>query len=394
MNDSPKRLLFFAESVTLAHVARCIAIAKALSSHGHYHIAFATDSRFDRIIGDAPFRRYFIDSVSCSYFCQRLANGLPVYDRSRLTSYVNEDLRVIEDFSPDFIFGDFRLSLAISSRLAKVPYATITNAYWSPYADIDYPVPEISLTKWLGVNAAQKIFDSVRPLVFWWHALALKQVCKKFRLPPLEGDMREVYTHADFTLYADIESLIPMRSLPENHVFIGPVLWSVPLALPSWWGELPGNKPIVFVTLGSSGDIALLPKILNTLGLMDITAICVTAEKISIDIQHQNIFVAEYLPAEIAVKKADIVICNGGSPMVYQSLVENKSIIGIPTNLDQYLMMSALVNAERGQLIRAGQVDTFSIQRAVERALSHQNTPLTKTPTLDADKIINLLDSV
>lgn len=391
----PKHIVFFAEAVTLAHVARCVALANALADR-NYRVTLATDSRYDAILGEINFTQVPLNSVSSEFFAKQLAQGLPIYTSKILTAYVKEDLQLIEQLKPDFIIGDFRLSLAISSRLAKVPYATITNAYWSPYATIDYPIPELPLTKIFGVSSAQKLFDLVRPLVFKIHALAFNKTRKRFGLPPLPYDMREIYTHADYTLYADVEGIIPMKTLPSNHVFIGPVLWSANASLPDWWESVPTDKPIIFVTLGSSGDSRLLPMIIATLAKMPVTVICATAKRSSLIKPDQNVFIAEYLPAEIAVMKADIVICNGGSPMVYQSLVENKLIIGIPSNLDQYLMMSAMHKTGKGIMVRSGKANPQSIYIAADQSLELLKKPMPATynnSRLAIEKITNLIDS-
>ena len=371
MGGQMKHILFFAEAVTLAHIARCVTLANELHKTGNYIITLAADNRYDEIIGSVPFQRIPLNSISSQYFAKKLAQGLPIYNVKTLTNYVNEDLKIIDEIKPDFIIGDFRLSLAISSRIKKVPYATITNAYWSPYADINYPVPEIPLTKIFGIAIAQKLFDVVRPFVFKLHTLAFNKVCKKFRQPTLGYDLREVYTHADYTLYADIESCVPMKPSPSNHIFIGPILWSAKVAPPVWWETLPSDKPFIFVTLGSSGDSSLLPMLLETLSQIPVTVICVTAKKTILEKTYSNVFIAEFLPAEQAVKKADIVICNGGSPMVYQSIIEKKYIIGLPSNLDQYLMMTLAHTAGFGKLIRAGKVNSHSIERAVNYGLSY-----------------------
>ncbi|NOR69488.1 MAG: glycosyl transferase family 1 [Methylomarinum sp.] len=389
-----KHILFFAEAVTLAHIARCITLANKIHASGQYIITIAADNRYDEIIGAVPFQRIPLKSISSHYFAKKLADGLPIYNVQTLTDYVNEDLSIIDEIKPDFIFGDFRLSLSISARIKKTPYASITNAYWSPYADIKYPVPEIPLTKFVGVSIAQKVFDLVRPVVFKLHTLAFNKVCKKFRQPLLGSDLREVYTHADYTLYADAKALIPMHSLPENHIFIGPLLWSAKVSLPVWWDTLPSDKPIVFITLGSSGDSSLLPMLLETLNKMPVTVLCVTAKKVKLDKSYSNVFSAEFLPAELVVKKADIVICNGGSPMVYQSIVEKKIVIGLPSNLDQYLMMTLADATGFGQLIRAGKANSYNIERAVNKGLAVKKKIIPEIDcSLDINEVIKIIDT-
>lgn len=395
MKASPKKIIFFAETVTLAHAARSIAIADQLRKQGRYTIFLAMDKRYDKVIGNIEYYRIPLRStIDSELFFERINKGLPIYSEETLVRYVEEDLEIIDAYKPDFIFGDFRLSLAISSKLSNIPYATITNAYWSAYANIRYLIPGIALTKIVGVYFAQILFDLFRPVVFGAHALSFNRACKKFGVPPLRYDMRDIYTHADFVLYADIEALFSMRPLPENHMFIGPVLWSTKVALPEWWHALPKTKPVIFLSMGSSGDMSVLPMIIDTLSSLDVTVICVTAQKIRIERHYTNIYMTDFLSAQSAVKKADIVICNGGSPMVYQSLVENKAIIGIPSNLDQYLMMAVLKNANKGQLIRADQANPTLIAEAVSKALVQKNIAFKKEPKLTIDRIIALIDRI
>jgi UDP:flavonoid glycosyltransferase YjiC (YdhE family) len=386
-----KRILLVAEAVTLAHMARCVVLADYLHQTGKYQVALAADGRYDAVIGPVAYARMSIYSIPSPVFFAKLAKGSVLYDKKTLCRYVEDDLKIIEDYNPDFIIGDFRLSLAISARLAGIPYATITNAYWSPYADIQYTIPDIGLAHWLGVNLAQKLFDWVRPLVFILHAIPFNQTCKAYGLPPVKYDMREVYTHADYTLYADMESVVKVHSLPDNHLFIGPVLWSASVALPDWWNQWPTDQPVVFVTLGSSGNASLLPLILEVLSQMPVTVLCVSAGYQTATQNYQNIYRADFLPAEQAVKKADIVICNGGSPMVYQGLIENKAIIGIPGNLDQYLMMTWLEQSGRGILVRSGQMSQKTLKNAMNQVLEQRNT---SRPFIDQDFQPERLDAL
>ncbi|QPK61919.1 glycosyl transferase family 1 [Methylomonas sp. LL1] len=393
-NQTRKRVLLFAEAVTLAHVARSVKLAEELTKTGKYAVGMAADARYDHLIGAVPWQRMPLFSISSDFFLRKLATGQPMYSLDTLVRYVNDDIAAIEAFKPDFVIGDFRLSLALSCTLKKIPYATVTNAYWSPYLDMRYPVPENPLVDLLGVKISDIIFQFIQPWAFKLHAVAFRRACKHFGIASFASDMRETYTHADFTLYADVQSLIPMKPLPNNHIFIGPVLWSTRAPLPVWWNAIPKENPIVFVTLGSSGESSLLPMILKTLSTMPVTVMCVTADKAKLLHTYQNCFTAEFVPAEQAVKKADIVICNGGSPMVYQTLIESKAIIGIPSNLDQYLMMAALQKAGRGQLIRAGLAKPNLIAEAVGVALSEKPLPLEDKPILAIDKITGLIDSL
>jgi UDP:flavonoid glycosyltransferase YjiC (YdhE family) len=138
-----RRVLFVAEAVTLAHVARCVTLARTLDPRA-YEVRLARDPRYDRLIGDVPFPRVDIRTIPARRFFAALSRGTPIYGLADLTGYVAEDLALIEDFRPDLVVGDFRLSLAVSARLAGVGYVAIANGYWSPYARGPVPVPDIA----------------------------------------------------------------------------------------------------------------------------------------------------------------------------------------------------------------------------------------------------------
>jgi UDP:flavonoid glycosyltransferase YjiC (YdhE family) len=48
-----KRVALFAEAVTLAHVARLLALGRALDAE-HYDVTFVTDRRYADLLADSP----------------------------------------------------------------------------------------------------------------------------------------------------------------------------------------------------------------------------------------------------------------------------------------------------------------------------------------------------
>ena len=368
-------ILFVAEAVTLAHFARIITLAKSLDP-SKYDIVVASDPRYLGLEKPFPFAFHPIQSIPSSQFTQALAEGKPVYDVRTLTQYVEEDLLLLNKIKPDLVVGDFRLSLSISAPLAQVPYAAVVNAYWSPYADIVYPIPDLMLTKLLGVKLAQKVFNAVRPLVFALHARPLNKARQRFGLQSLKHDLREAYTSADFTLYTDIPEAVPMVQKPSSHHYLGPVLWSTNTPLPEWWDNLPDDKPIVFVTLGSSGQSELLPMVLQALAELPLTIIAATADKIHLTDLPDNVFINDYLPFDIACQRSQAVISNGGSMTTYQAFASGVPVIGIAGNMDQLLNMQAIEHLGAGITLRADSVSQTGIQKAIKALLNNPSYAL------------------
>lgn len=363
-----KRILFFAEAVTLAHVARPLVLAQALNPD-RYDIYFASDPRFNDLFSDVAIPRLAIRSITSQKFLANLAAGKPLYDVNTLRDYVSQELDLIRELDPDLVVGDFRLSLAVSGPVAQTPYVALSNAYWSPHASLRFPVPELPFVRIVGTGLAQILFDLARPIAFALHCRPLNQLRREHGLKPLGGDLRRLYTWADHTVYADIPELTPTQQLPANHHYIGPVLWSPHAQMPPWWNTLPTDRPIIYVTFGSSGRSDLLPTVLQALSELRVTVIAATAGRINLDQIPENVFIADYLPGKEAVSRARLVICNGGSPATQQALVQGVPVLGIPSNLDQHLNMEVVRKSDAGILLRAEQVTILRLKEVVRQML-------------------------
>jgi UDP:flavonoid glycosyltransferase YjiC (YdhE family) len=363
-----RRLLFFAEAVSLAHVARAVALAQSLD-RTRYEIHLACDGRYRSLFEGLPFPVHSIRSIGSDQFQDRLMKGDPLYSVSEVREYAKEDLRVIASVNPSVVVSDFRLSLSISARAAGIPFITVTNAHWSPYARPRFIVPELAITARFGPRAGQVLFNLMRPFVFAHHARALNKVRREYGLPPVGYSLPQMFADADQTVYADLPELVPTVRLPSHHYYIGPVLWS-PDARPSWWNDLPEDRSLVYVNLGSSGRNELLPNVLQALQDLGIGAMVSTAGRGFPEVVPGHVWISEYIPGLQAAARAELVICNGGSATVYQALAAGVPVLGIPSNLDQYLMMDYVEKFGAGAMVRGGQASSAALRDMAQRVLN------------------------
>ncbi|MDQ6620484.1 MAG: glycosyl transferase family 1, partial [Pseudomonadota bacterium] len=259
-------VLLVAEAVTLAHFARIAVLARALAlDSGAYRVVVASDPRYAHLEPELAGTFYPLHSIPSSQFEQALARGKPLYDAATLADYVKADLSMLSALEPDLVIGDFRLSLAVSAPVHGVTYAAMVNSYWSPYAQVSYPVPDLPMTSRIGVAAAQRLFNASRAVAFAMHARPLNQVRRRYGLPSLGHDLRVAYSWGNHTLYPDLPGFVPMADLPPNHHFVGPLLWSADVPLPEWWGQVSPDVPMILVTMGSSGAKDLIPVVIEAL---------------------------------------------------------------------------------------------------------------------------------
>jgi len=364
-----KRILFIGEAVTLAHIVRPIMLARALDP-ARYEITLACDERYLKLFGELPFAWQPIQTIPTIKFLDSLAKGRPVYEIDTLRSYVRADLALLEAVKPDVVVGDFRISLGVSARVARVPYVTITNAYWGPYSQLPFPLPEHPMTQVFGVRLSQSLFNLARPLVFALHTLPLNRVRREYGLPSLGHNLPTIYTDADQTLYADIPEFIPTTSLPPHHHWLGPILWSPEIEPPDWWATLPKDRPMVYVALGSSGENdRALPIILEGLAALPVTVIAATAGQSLGIAPPKNAYVAHFLPGVEAAARSHLVVCNGGSLATQQALAAGVPVLGVASNMDQHLNMLCLERAGVGARLRVGQLTHKQVRATVEQLL-------------------------
>jgi len=364
-----KCILFVAENATLAQVVRLAVLARGLDA-SRYDVHFACAGFDPMVFAGFPGTLHSIFSLPRKTVERASAKGKPIFNLNVLERYVADELALFAEVKPDAVVGDFRLSLSTSTGLARIPFAMLINAYWSPHAVRDgFPVPDHPMVRWLGESMVARFFPRVMPRVFAAFAKPINEVRRRHGLPPI-GSMLDVLTHGDWTLFPDTPLLVPTVGAPPTNVYLGPVLWSPAMPLPTWWTAVPDRKPVVYVTLGSSGLQRCLPAVLRALGEMDVTVLLSTVGRELPAKLPANVFSSPYLPGDRAAARADLVISNGGSSTGYQALAAGTPVLGVATNFDQFLAMTAIAKLGAGVLLRAGTLKQESVRGAVSLMLA------------------------
>jgi UDP:flavonoid glycosyltransferase YjiC (YdhE family) len=349
------RVLFFAEGATLAHVARPLILARQLDVAA-FDVVFARPPGFAWLTtGDSRLLEFDLDCQDSTTFARRLDHGLPLYDFPTLDRYVQADLALIDQVKPDVIVGDFRLSLSVSARLCKVPYATICDAYWSPECRLKPELPVMAFTPYVPLSFASAIFRAVAPLAFRAHAVPMERLRKRYGLPGFRYDLRYCYTDADLRLFANFPELFPEVRRSAKADFIGPIAWSPPDRPDLEFPE--GDGPLVYMTMGSSGDPKVLTTLIPVLEAIGTRTMVATAGKpFPARLLSERTRVYDFLPGDQMCRLARLVICNGGSPTTNQALRHGVPVLGIARNLDQFLNMRNIERFGAGCLWRGDDI--------------------------------------
>ena len=369
MSSRRKRILFIAEDITLAQVVRLNVLARSLDP-AHYDVHFACAQFPELVFEGASFARHRIFTLDRKKVFGKLERGGRLYDRRVLGRYVRDELALFEHVQPDLVVGDLRLSLSVSAPAHGVPYASLINAYWSKHMVREqFPLPDHPIVRLLGERLAARYFPRALPTVFAHFAAPVNALRRAHGLEPL-GDLIDVLLSGDRVLFPDVPYLTPLAGAPAHHVFLGAVQWSPELPVPEGWDDARFDRHSVYVTLGSSGKADCLPAVLAGLAPLGLTMMVATAGRTAALEPRAGVCVAEYLPGAEAARRAHFVVCNGGSSTAYQALAEGKPVLGICSNLDQYLAMSAIEARGAGILLRASTVTPELVLEAGRKLLS------------------------
>jgi len=369
--DTSRRILFVGEAVTLAHVARPMALARTLARRG-YRPVVAVDARFAALCPAGEWDSAQIRSIPTSEFLRSLARGSPIYDLATLERYVDDDLALLREIEPAVVVGDFRLSLAVSARLAGVPYVNLTNAYWSPYARPRWRAPRMPWSRHLPAALDDLVFRCARPLAFRLHAQAMRALARRRGVPHVPRELLAAYTDGYLTLYADSPALVPTFGLPPSHRYLGLIDWAPAAELPAWWHSLGEADRPIYVTLGSSGDGSKLEPVLAGLARLGRTVVVAAAGARAPRAPSARIHVATYLPGDVVARRSALVVCNGGSPTSHQALLAGVPVLGLPDNLDQVLNISYLKEAGVADWLGHRNTSADAVERLARRMLDDE----------------------
>lgn len=372
------KILFFCETVTLAHVIRPLSLMQNLDL-SKYEVHVASSYQAQGYFKNQNCEFHTITCLSSESFRRALAEGTTFIDADVLEKQINEDLALIEKIKPCLVIGDFHLSLNISARVAKVPYMTLTNLHWATFQPKDLPTPDIPPLRAMGYPMAQFLFKNVishfLPLIMKSQAKEFNRLRRQYSLPPY-ALLTDSYIDGDIIGLCDIPPDSLGNSITSNCIFLGPICGDSTKDLPSWFSQLSTNKKRVYINLGSSGDHTVVESLLKHLTRLDIE-IVVGAPNSHIEtlkVQFPQVFYGSNLPGSVLCQWADVVIFNGGSPSGHQALLEGKPVVAITTNPDQVLNMKKLESYSFVRHYRNWNLNAEQIKADVDFFLNSHST--------------------
>ncbi len=360
-----RRVLVLCEGIWLAHTARPLRIALALRDAG-WDVHFGASGRFVELIKAEGFPVSSVATMDPAHALEMIRSGRIGYDRATVELYLADELTLIRRTSPDVILNDFRLPVALSGRLADVPFVNILNAYWTNYyaprlrAPADFP-----LTRLLTRRVATWLLPPVQRLMLAVYARPFNASASAHGLEPF-GNIFDCMASPYLNLICDLEDFMPMDAQPTHFKHIGPILWQPSAPPPAWLESVDTGRPVVYFSMGSTGFSRYYDLLRRAFAGTDFQ-VMITTGGLDSPPMPENFFVAEMAPGLELTAKADLVICHGGNGTIYQALYHGVPVIGIPTFHDQDFNMQRVEDLGLGASLDPKKLDAASLRATAER---------------------------
>ncbi|MEP6536692.1 MAG: nucleotide disphospho-sugar-binding domain-containing protein [Bryobacteraceae bacterium] len=368
MTGTRKRLLFLAEGATMAHFVRLLCLADTLDID-KYDVHFYAPARFANHLHGKLYSTGVLSTMPGERFLGNIGNGRPAFPIDILRKYVQEDRALIQRLKPDLVIGDMRLSLPISSHLEGTRCAVMINAYWSPFTKRRSILPELPITRLIPPKFLGGVYRATESFAYGLHIGLINKLRKEFGIAPLPPDFRDLYTDGDSVLYADVPEFVPTTNLPPHHFYVGTCPWDPPAGKPAWWNQMVDDpKPKVFVSLGSSGPLRVLPALLRALAKLPVSVVISTSGR-EVPSVPRVPYTAALLPFTETARQCAVVVSHGGSGGLYPAIAAGTPVLGIPSNADQHLSTAVLEENGAGLGVRVEEASEKRLEAALRQLL-------------------------
>jgi MGT family glycosyltransferase len=210
---------------------------------------------------------------------------------------------------------------------------------------------------------------------------AIEQALDELGAPQPDGNYFDQATKFDVTFQLAVTGMeYPRRELPSTVRFVGPLAPepTAAVALPAWWGDLNGSRPVVHVTQGTMDNVdlgKLLAPTIRGLAGEDVLVVASTGGRPVAELHRlleglpDNARVAQFLPYDELLPRTDLVVTNGGFGGVQRALSHGLPLIVAGATEDKPEVAGRVAWAGAGLNLRTGSPSAGRVRRAVRRVL-------------------------
>lgn len=347
--EKPK-LIFFPLDL-LSHYLCCLELADAVKDDIDVIVASSQNPINNQLVRDHGF------SV---VECKSIDPGRLINSENRLNhSWLSQDelepvfldqVKVIEELRPDMVISDFSITARMATEYTHTTCYALIMGHLSQYSQMRYKAARFHPA----IQILEKFRCPSRLLELLTRAIdareldamhaGITRIRKKYQLKPRHHYFEEL--ESEHNLVMDIEDFSPMKGLPGNFSFIGPIFHQPPETKEELLSKLDPAKQTILVNLGTFSQCKGLYEIFNDPLFRSYNIILAGNPGIPIApeiLQSSSENLSALLP------RTDVFVCHGNEAAIYQSLSYGVPLLGLAYPGEQSL------NLQRVSLLKLGE---------------------------------------
>ena len=303
----------------------------------------------------------------------RLERGGRMFTTQELLDRVHSELSLYELLRPAAVVTGFILSAYLSARRAGVPLVTV-----APLA-VTRPFFEAGLGTFpdqFDVGPMRLVPQRLKDGATNWWGLHTRQWLGAFNaaartlgLPPFRRLVDLV--EADEMLITSVPEIVGLRDLPAHWRYVGPIFAHLPGEVPQAVRDLPRDRPLVYFSLGSLPNPAILERLLDALAELPVRVVAPIGPHLRAH-PHRvppNVLVFDLLPAHRVCPLFDLALIHGGEGTVQTACAGGVPFVGIGFTPEQDANIGFLVRRGTAERLRRREIDSPHLARAFEHLL-------------------------
>jgi len=312
---------------TLSHIAKSLALRHQLEARGH-EVLLAVSARRTAFLDRIGEGRYVVLPDIQESDAAPLP-GFSWFRPERFEACVRAEVDLLRTLRPDAVLGIFRFTGPVSAALTGVPYDSLICGAMTPACTEVLGFAENEP----GRQAQAEALDFFRRT----SAQRLRPALARLGFPAIK-DIWQLL-EGNRTFLWDTPEFQPLPARPTYH-HVGPVLWQL-------WphhdidlkklDDLRG--PIAYVAFGTgsvpAGWLAHLVEALWETGCSVALGLGGQPTPDDLPADPARLAVFDFLPAELALPRADLVVCHGGQGLIFEALRQRTPVFVLPMQPEQ-----------------------------------------------------------
>ena len=347
----------------LAHPGACLTVAGALTARGHEAV-LAYGGLESAALGNGIQIEKVPEIDPSRLVPTSLARAFD--DPDDMARLVEADLEVLRRLRADVAVVDCRMSSTIACELAGVPCVSLVHFFRATPWRAGEPWTRVVLRRDRARRAVRRTRIKLdrNPLGLSTLERVAADTRRRYGLDPerwmLDGDRVGCTT---------TPLLDASNGMPPHWRYVGPVTWSARAD-----GATPqrGERPLVYVTQGSTGSPAMLARAVLELAGEPVDVLVTTAslcDPAQLEALAPNVRAERLLPGRACMDAADVAVVHGGHLTTLEAHVAGTPVVVVPHGFDQFAWAERAERLGTGLAVRPP-ILPGALRRAVQRVLT------------------------